>query len=480
MNIQNYFREIQVLILLLICQMSVQSQMPDAISISPENATVYDEITLTFDPALACFQNGSLAGLSSVAMHSGLTVNGTAWQYVVEFNSLGGNGQSPVLTANPDGTYSITFTPYEFYEFPIGSTVTQICAVFNNGTDWNQDGRDFIEGGTDCTDFFIPILTGSAYEPGLNSIVPNHGFQGETVNVQIFGVNTNFVNGSTQIWIEKDLVSNFMNSYYVVNDTLISATLVIPEDAETGSWSLYVNTPINGLMDIPNAFLINSEGGTMPTAITIEPPNATAYDEITMTFNPEESCFIAGSLTGASQVYIHSGVALYSGEVWQYVVDFSSLGANGQSAELTDNGDGTWSITYIPSEFYGFGPGLIVTNICGVFNNGTWDFDGRDFEEGTVNCTDFFIPLNFSTGADEYPSIDLSITPNPATDIITITTSGLKSGLITDMIGQPLIEIHGTSEINNSIDIKSLLKGIYIISISDYQGNIVTEKFIKK
>jgi hypothetical protein len=455
--------------------------MPDAISITPENATVYDEITLTFDPELACFQNGSLSGLSSVAMHSGVTVNGTAWQNVVAFNSTGGNGQSPVLTSNPDGTYSITYTPFEFYEFPAGSNVTQICAVFNNGIDWNQDGRDFIEGGTDCTDFFIPILTGTAYEPGLNSIVPNLGLQGETLNVQIFGVNTNFVNGSTQIWLEKDLINLAISNYYVVNDTLISATINIPEDAIVGLWSLYVNTPVNGLLGLADAFSISPSGGTMPAAISIDPPDATAYDELTLTFSPEDACFTNVSLVGASQVFIHSGVAFNTGEIWQYVIDFSSMGANGQSPQLSDNGDGTWSITYIPVSFYGFEPGLIVTHICGVFNDSTWDKDGRDFEPGTTNCADFFIPLNYTTGINDNSTELFNISPNPVSDVLTISAeANVDSYRITNLVGQRIAEGHDIFGKTYCIDVKDLNKGIYFMTIEDNRGKNLTKKFIKQ
>ncbi len=331
-----------VLFLAFAGNLCVQAQMPAAISIQPENATFYDEITLTLDVDLACYQNGSLAGLSSVGMHSGVTINGGNWQYVVAFNSVGANGQSPVLDANPDGTFSITFIPYEFYGFPAGSGVTHICAVFNNGTGWEQDARDFLQGGPDCTDFFIPINTGTPYEPGLNSIVPDHGYQGESLNVQIFGVNTHFVNGSTQIWLDKDGNTIDISTYYAVNDTLIAATLIIPEDATLGNWSLNVETPEDGLLTLSEAFAIN--GLIMPAAITIDPANASAYDQLTLTFDPAESCFEAASIVGAAQVYLHSGVAFYSGEIWQYVVNYNGTGANGQSPQMTDNGDGTWSI----------------------------------------------------------------------------------------------------------------------------------------
>jgi len=51
---------------------SVWAQMPAAITISPANATAYDQLTITFTPAQACFQNGSLASATAISMHSGV------------------------------------------------------------------------------------------------------------------------------------------------------------------------------------------------------------------------------------------------------------------------------------------------------------------------------------------------------------------------------------------------------------------------
>ena len=132
------------------------SQMPAAITIEPANATAYDEMTLIFDPAEACFESGSLAGLDSIAMHSGITYGGNQWQNVIAFNSLGANGQAPILYPTGDGRFSITYTPSAFYGVT-GWVVTEICAVFNNATDWSQDGRDFDMLGINCMDFFIPV-----------------------------------------------------------------------------------------------------------------------------------------------------------------------------------------------------------------------------------------------------------------------------------------------------------------------------------
>lgn len=146
-----------LIILLVLSSISARAQMPAAITIDPPNATAYDQITLTFDPALACFQSGSLIGLPSIAMHSGVSfVTGESWQNVINFNATGYNGQSPTLLPTGDGKYAITYIPAEFYGLT-GQTVTQICAVFNNGTNWSQDGRDFIPYSQYCMDFFIPL-----------------------------------------------------------------------------------------------------------------------------------------------------------------------------------------------------------------------------------------------------------------------------------------------------------------------------------
>jgi hypothetical protein len=151
-------RHMLSIICLLYLSLSTKAQMPAAITVEPANATAFDELTLTFDPELACFESGSLAGLPSIGMFSGVTIYpGNIWQYVIPYNGTGVNGQAPVLMPTGDGKYSITYTPSEFYGIPIGTIVTQICAVFNNGTGWDQDGRDFDPGHTYCIDFFIPL-----------------------------------------------------------------------------------------------------------------------------------------------------------------------------------------------------------------------------------------------------------------------------------------------------------------------------------
>ena len=134
------------------------AQMPAAITIEPAGATVFDDITLTFNPEMACFQNASLAGVPLVYMHSGVRIGGNNWQNVVEYNAVGANGESPHLQPNGDGTYSISYNPAAFYDIAPGTIVTHICAVFNDGQWDSKDGRDFDPANPpNCMDFFIPL-----------------------------------------------------------------------------------------------------------------------------------------------------------------------------------------------------------------------------------------------------------------------------------------------------------------------------------
>jgi len=134
-----------------------KAQMPAAITMEPSDATVFDSISLTFNPTLACFQNASLAGVPIVYMHSGVTTSAGDWQNVVDYNHTGANGQTTHLLPNPDGTYTIHYRPSAFYGIAEGAIVTRLCMVFNDGQWGSKDGRDVDPAGPNCMDFFIPL-----------------------------------------------------------------------------------------------------------------------------------------------------------------------------------------------------------------------------------------------------------------------------------------------------------------------------------
>ncbi|MDO9511030.1 MAG: T9SS type A sorting domain-containing protein [Bacteroidales bacterium] len=174
-------RRVLALSVVLIMNLAVMAQMPAAITMSPETATAEDQITLTFNPELACFQNASLVGTPVVRMHGGVgLINGSNWNNVIEWNVNGADGTVNAFMPNGDGTYSMTFTPMTYFGIPAGQIVTKICCVFNNGT-WDVDGRDVDPASSNCMDFFVPLAYASAdpkfaFELNLNKLVGNGGF----------------------------------------------------------------------------------------------------------------------------------------------------------------------------------------------------------------------------------------------------------------------------------------------------------------
>ena len=83
------------------------------------------------------------------------------------------------------------------------------------------------------------------------------------------------------------------------------------------------------------------------------------------------------------------------------------------------------------------------------------------------------------------PDVELSITPNPTSDFATITMkANYVAGfylLLNDLSGKLILkkEYSGVSEIYETIDLKSLPVGAYMVTIANEKG-IMTEKLFKK
>lgn len=129
----------------------------------------------------------------------------------------------------------------------------------------------------------------------------------------------------------------------------------------------------------------------MPDAITIEPVNATAWDTVTLKLNTNHTC-PAGAFDTVTNVHMHGGVSIAGVGAWQNVVEFDGEGANGQATALTQENDTIWSIEFVPAEYFGVDYANYVTGINTVFNNGSWDAEGKDYNENE-ECTDFSVPL---------------------------------------------------------------------------------------
>jgi hypothetical protein len=107
--------------------------------------------------------------------------------------------------------------------------------------------------------------------------------------------------------------------------------------------------------------------------VTIDPLNTTGQEPITITLDPSLACVpeadVSG-LVGAEQIGMHSSAVLAGDPdvTWYNLVPWDGTAYDGSQPILLPNGDGTYSITLTPSEFYGTGDQQ-VKGISMVFNN---------------------------------------------------------------------------------------------------------------
>lgn len=146
-------------------QLSSQVIMPAAISISPANATGWDQLTIKYDPSKGCTPNGntSMVGASVVKMHAAAFIydNLVSWpswgQYLVNYDQTPNDGihATTDFTSNGDGTYSITLIPAKYFGVPAGKTIVGLSMVFNDGSWAGAQGKDYIN--SLCDNFYVPL-----------------------------------------------------------------------------------------------------------------------------------------------------------------------------------------------------------------------------------------------------------------------------------------------------------------------------------
>jgi 1,4-alpha-glucan branching enzyme len=130
-----------------------------------------------------------------------------------------------------------------------------------------------------------------------------------------------------------------------------------------------------------SSFVINAQ-------VSISPSTFEVNQSITITVDLNSTETDCNGLNNPSKVYMHSGIGDNSD-----AFGFSVVGNWGQDdgvGEMSNNGDGTWSITITPETYYGLTTSQAenATQIGIVFRNA----DGSE-ELKANGCNDFFIPV---------------------------------------------------------------------------------------
>ena len=123
--------------------------------------------------------------------------------------------------------------------------------------------------------------------------------------------------------------------------------------------------------------------------VTIVPNPFEVNQSITITVDANSTDTDSNGFNNPNKVYIHSGVGPES-DPWTYVV--GNWGQDDGVGEMSDNGDGTWSITLTPETYYSLTSGQAdtITKMGMVFRNE----DGSQTLKNNGG-TDFFFDVGF-------------------------------------------------------------------------------------
>ena len=165
---------------------------------------------------------------------------------------------------------------------------------------------------------------------------------------------------------------------------------------------------------------------TSPSTIEID-------QQITITVDINSSASNCNGLDNPNKVYMHSGVGDDSNPWGISVV--GNWGDDDGVGEMTNNGDGTWSISFIPQNYYGLSTAeaSLVTKMGLVFRSD----DGLQ-ELKDNGCTDFFL----NVGAFQVTLI------NPGSDGVVLVNSGNQTQIIASNTNGPAnyeLFVDGTS-----------------------------------
>ncbi len=149
--------------------------------------------------------------------------------------------------------------------------------------------------------------------------------------------------------------------------------------------------------------------------ITTSPSTIEVDESVTITVDINSSASDCNGINSPNKVYLHSGVGDDS-DPWGFNV-IGNWGQDDGVGEMTDNGDGTWSITFIPEQYYNLtsSQASTVTKMGLVFRSEDGSQELKD-----NGCTDFFLNI----GAFQVTMI------NPYLENVILVNSGSQTQII--------------------------------------------------
>ena len=217
---------------------------------------------------------------------------------------------------------------------------------------WNVNIMPITGGLLTLTNGFVVNNAGT---PTISSIAPNNGIQGQSLSVQITGLNTNFeiasgsgtINNVSSVYLSHGSTTIVATSFSATNATNVTANFTLPSNAMSGKWDVNVMPITGGLLTMTNGFVINNAG--TPTISSIAPNNGIQGQllavQITGLNTNFEIASGSGTINNVSSVYLSHGSTTIA------ATSFSATSATNVTANFTIPSTaslGNWNVNIMP------------------------------------------------------------------------------------------------------------------------------------
>ncbi|MDF0706489.1 alpha-amylase family glycosyl hydrolase [Flagellimonas okinawensis] len=171
--------------------------------------------------------------------------------------------------------------------------------------------------------------------------------------------------------------------------------------------------------------------------VTIEPFPFAVDQEITITVDANSNETDCNGLSNPSKVYLHSGIGTDL-DPWTTVV--GNWGQDDGVGEMTDNGDGTWSISFVPEAYYGLTQEQAnsATQMGMVFRNAAGTQELKD-----NSCNDFFFAVGSFQLQLNSPTENLTVL-NPGQNLTIQAESTVVADFTLSINGNVVDTFNGT------------------------------------
>lgn len=283
--------------------------------------------------------------------------------------------------------------------------------------------------------------------PSLVSIRPSSATQGESLTVSITGLNTNFNSASntTVKFFSQGTESFEIFEFYntPINNSLLSANILVSPLAPLGVYSVGVENEIDGLVMLNSSFTV---GVSNKSISSITPNRGKQNETLTVTITGVNTQFNTGSPT---IFFIRQG---------SQTEDIKALSFTATSATSAN----------------------VMISIAPNTDLGLYDIGYFNMGEGAVLKTNAFT-VDLAIGMNELAENTTKIFPNPAKNLLNIESKNdITSIHVFDIMGKEILnKIPEKQTQNLQLDLSEILipKGIYFIKVQSLEG-LVTQKIV--